>query len=161
MARKVWNAVKSEQGTAVMFLMAIVAFAVLVMSGTTACTGPDTTEQPVKDTETTQDKTPKPKGPSERSDLKTFELDDRSAHGVTSVYVNYVITNQSSEKSDYTWSWELVDADGNRVDNGTEWVSDVRPGQTVKGDTITGMFDGPTEGLTLNVTEFDRTSTDW
>jgi len=103
---------------------------------------------------TSQKKTSEPRG--ERADLISFQTDDRSAAGFADVWVVWTIKNSSSEKSDYSWDWEAVDADGTRVANGTEFETDVRPGQTARGESTTTLKTA--QGIRLNITSFDRTA---
>lgn len=97
-----------------------------------------------------------PKEKSERADLVSFRLDDRSEAGVTNIEVVWTIKNNSGEKSDYEWDWEAVDANGTRVENSTEIETNVRPGQTTKGEDVTTL--DSTKGIKLKVTRFDRTA---
>jgi hypothetical protein len=96
----------------------------------------------------------KPTAVSERTDLKSFTIDDRSIPGMADVWVKYSITNNSSKKSDYTFDWQAVNADGIRVESGTEYVTDVLPHQTVKGSDVTTLN---SVHVKLSVTSFDRT----
>ncbi len=96
--------------------------------------------------------TPSEKG--EREDLVSFELDDRSQAGISNVWVVWTIKNNSSKKSNYTWDWEAVDANGTRVANSTEYVTDVQPGQSSKGEMVTVIKS--VDGIKLNVTSFER-----
>jgi len=91
---------------------------------------------------------------SERDDLTSFKLDDRSTAGITDVWVKWSITNHSSKKSDYTFDWEAVNSSGVRVANSTELVTDVQPGQVAKGSDFTTLN---TAHVTLHITKFDRT----
>lgn len=90
---------------------------------------------------------------TERKDLVRFAIDDRSVSGFESIYLVWTVENNSSEKSDYTWDWEAVAPNGERLDDGTVYVSNVLPGQTAKGDTPT-LLD--TANVKLNITDFDR-----
>ncbi|MFF7766547.1 hypothetical protein ACFZC7_08490 [Streptomyces massasporeus] len=90
---------------------------------------------------------------SERDDLVSFEIDDRSQAGIEDIWVTWTIRNRSSEKSNYTWEWEAVAPDGNRLYNSTEFVTDVQPGQTAKGESPTTL---KTPNMKINITEFDR-----
>jgi hypothetical protein len=99
---------------------------------------------------------PEPQGRSERDDLVRFELDDRSQAGITNIWVVWTIKNSSSEKSNYSWDWEAVDADGTRVENSTQLETDVQPGQTATGEFPTTLK--TTKGIELNITNFDRTA---
>ncbi|MGW1778832.1 hypothetical protein ACWCQQ_06775 [Streptomyces sp. NPDC002143] len=56
----------------------------------------------------------------ERADLISFQLDDRSQAGITDIWVAWTIKNSSSEKSDCSWDWEAIDANGTRLENGTQ-----------------------------------------
>lgn len=92
----------------------------------------------------------------ERADLVSFELDDRSQAGISDIWLVWTIRNSSSEKSDYAWDWEAVDADGTRVDSGSQLETNVQPGQTARGDYFTTL--NTVKGIKLNVTSFDRTA---
>ncbi len=70
------------------------------------------------------------------------------------IWIVWTIKNNSSEKSDYLWDWEAVDASGTRLDNGTQLVTDVQPGQTARGEDFTTL--DSVQGVTLNITSFDR-----
>ncbi|WP_329339274.1 hypothetical protein OG866_29260 [Streptomyces sp. NBC_00663] len=93
---------------------------------------------------------------AERADLVSFQLDDRSQAGITNIWLVWTIKNSSSEKSDYSWDWEAVDAGGTRVENGSEFETDVQPGQTAKGEYPTTLKS--VKGIKLNITGFDRTA---
>ncbi|MEU9568401.1 hypothetical protein AB0D62_00590 [Streptomyces massasporeus] len=114
-------------------------------------TTPTPTRTPT--TRTAQEQTQEPQG--ERADFTRFELDDRSEAGITNVWLVWTIKNSSSEKSDYSWEWEAVDADGTRVANGSQLETDVQPGQTAEGEFPTTLKS--VEGIKLNVTSFNRT----
>ncbi|MCF2539200.1 MULTISPECIES: hypothetical protein [Streptomyces] len=96
------------------------------------------------------------KGKSERDDLTSFQVDDRSQAGINDIWLTWTIRNNSSEKSDYSWEWEAVGSDGTRLDNGTEIETAVQPGQTAKGETFTTLKTA--QGVRLNITDFDRTA---
>lgn len=96
---------------------------------------------------------PSPKK-SERTDLTSFKLDDRSKDTITDIWVKWSITNHSSKKSDYSFDWEAVNSNGVRVANSTELVTDVKPGQTAHGSDFTTLNN---VHVTLHVTKFDRT----
>lgn len=91
----------------------------------------------------------------ERADLVSFKLDDRSQAGITDIWLTWTIRNSSSEKSDYAWDWEAVDAGGTRVEDGSELETNVQPGQTAQGEFFTTLK--TVKGIKLNVTSFDRT----
>ncbi|MDN0196806.1 hypothetical protein [Streptomyces sp. S.PNR 29] len=111
----------------------------------------DTTPAPTQaTTEKTQD------AQRERADLISFQLDDRSEAGITNIWVVWTIKNGSSEKSDYSWDWEAVDADGTRLTNGSQVETDVQPGQTARGEYPTVLKN--VEGVKLNITSFNRTA---
>ncbi|MFJ7772205.1 hypothetical protein ACIQ1J_28405 [Streptomyces sp. NPDC097107] len=93
-------------------------------------------------------------GGGERADLAGFEPDNRSAAGGTGIWVVWTIRNGSGEESGYSWDGEAVDADGTRLENGTQLETDVRPGQTARGEYPTTLRS--TKGVELNVTGFDR-----
>ena len=90
---------------------------------------------------------------SERDDLVSFQIDDRSQAGFEDIWVTWTIRNRSSEKSDYTWEWEAVAPDGKRLYNSTELATDVQPGQTATGESPTTL---KTSDVKINITEFDR-----
>ncbi|MFJ7073285.1 hypothetical protein [Streptomyces sp. NPDC098781] len=92
----------------------------------------------------------------ERADLISFQLDDRSQDGITDVWLVWTIRNSSSEKSDYSWEWEAVDAGGTRVTNGSLLDTDVQPGQTARGEYPTTLKS--VKGIKLNITSFNRTA---
>ncbi|GHE25494.1 hypothetical protein [Streptomyces hydrogenans] len=97
-----------------------------------------------------------PESTSERADLVSFKLDDRSQAGITNVWLVWTIKNSSSKKSNYSWDWEAIDASGTRVANGTQLETDVQPGQTANGEFPTTLKS--TKGVKLNITSFDRTA---
>ncbi|MET9965922.1 hypothetical protein ABZZ80_08390 [Streptomyces sp. NPDC006356] len=90
----------------------------------------------------------------ERADLISFQLDDRSQAGITNIWVVWTIKNSSSEKSDYSWDWEAVDASGTRLANGSQLETDVQPGQTARGEYPTTLKS--VKGIKLNITSFNR-----
>jgi hypothetical protein len=99
---------------------------------------------------------PAKKPVSERKDLVSFKIDDRSIGGsFTNVWVAFTIQNHSSEKSDYAWDWEALNSKGVRVADGSELVSNVLPGQTSKGASPTTL---DTANVTLRITDFNRTA---
>jgi hypothetical protein len=101
---------------------------------------------------TKQGQTREPAG--ERADLVSFQLDDRSQAGIADIWLVWTIKNSSSEKSNYSWDWEAVDAGGTRVADGSQFETNVQPGQTARGEyptTLKGV-----KGVKLNVTSFDR-----
>lgn len=134
------------------------AFAgLLTVGGIAAATGgSDPASAPAAPAKEAPAKAPvKPKAaPKERADLTSFKLDDRTAYGINDIWVKYTITNHSSKKSDYTFDWEALNSKGVRVASGTEYETNVLPGQTVEGDDFTTL-DGPT--VALHVTSIDRT----
>ncbi|MFF7639170.1 hypothetical protein [Streptomyces canus] len=101
-----------------------------------------------------QARTQEPAG--ERADLVSFRLDDRSQAGISDVWIVWTIKNSSSAKSDYSWDWEAVDAGGTRVGDGSEFETNVQPGQTARGEFFTTLES--VKGIKLNVTSFDRTA---
>ncbi|NNN33146.1 hypothetical protein HLK59_22855 [Streptomyces sp. S3(2020)] len=103
---------------------------------------------------TQQEQTSEPAG--ERADLISFQLDDRSQAGITNIWLVWTIKNSSSEKSDYSWEWEAVDASGTRVANGSQLETDVQTGQTAKGEYPTTLKS--VKGIKLNITSFNRTA---
>ncbi|MFE7900848.1 hypothetical protein ACFU3E_25745 [Streptomyces sp. NPDC057424] len=90
---------------------------------------------------------------SERQDLTSFKVDDRSQAGITNIWLTWTIKNNSSEKSNYSWDWEAVDANGTRVANGTQLENNVQPGQTATGEFPTTL---KTADVKLNITDFNR-----
>jgi hypothetical protein len=92
----------------------------------------------------------------ERADLVSFQLDDRSQGGFSDIWLVWTIKNNSSEKSNYTWDWEAVDASGTRVEDGSQLETNVQPGQTARGEYPTTLKS--VKGIKLNVTSFDRTA---
>ncbi|MFD3375949.1 MULTISPECIES: hypothetical protein [unclassified Streptomyces] len=103
---------------------------------------------------TPREETQEPRG--ERADLTSFQLDDRSEAGVTNIWVVWTIKNGSSEKSDYSWDWEAVDAGGTRLANGSQLEINVQPGQTTRGEYPTTLKGA--KGVKLNITSFNRTA---
>lgn len=97
---------------------------------------------------------PTPTANPESEDLTSFEIDDRSVSGLINVWLTWTITNSSSEKSDYSWDWEAVAPNGDRVASSTEYEQNVRPGQTVKGEIPTALNRADVK---INVIEFERT----
>ncbi|MGW3105991.1 hypothetical protein [Streptomyces sp. NPDC001100] len=95
-------------------------------------------------------------GKSERADLVSFQLDDRSEAGINNIWIAWTIKNNSGEKSDYSWDWEAVDGSGTRLANGTQLDTDVQPGQTARGEYPTTLKS--VKGIKLNITSFDRTA---
>ncbi|MEV6168549.1 hypothetical protein AB0L99_10050 [Streptomyces sp. NPDC051954] len=93
---------------------------------------------------------------SERADLVSFQLDDRSQAGLTDIWVVWTIKNSSSERSDYSWDWEAVDAKRTRLTNGSELETAVQPGQTARGESPTTLRSAT--GIKLNITGFNRTA---
>jgi hypothetical protein len=91
---------------------------------------------------------------SERDDLLSFKIDDRSQAGITSIWVAWTIKNNSSEKSNYSWDWEAVDPSGTRVESGTQLETNVQSGQTATGEYPTTLKD---TNVKLNITDFNRT----
>ncbi|MEV8020574.1 hypothetical protein AB0O76_30445 [Streptomyces sp. NPDC086554] len=106
-------------------------------------------------TDTVTEKTPQePQG--ERADLISFQLDDRSEAGLTNIWLVWTIKNSSSEKSNYSWDWEAVDASGTRLANGSQLDTNVQPGQTTRGEYPTTLKS--VKGVKLNITSFNRTT---
>jgi hypothetical protein len=85
-----------------------------------------------------------------------FQLDDRSQAGITNIWLVWTIKNNSSEKSNYSWDWEAVNASGTRLANGSQLETDVQPGHTAKGEYPTTLKS--TKGIKLNITSFNRTA---
>ncbi|MDQ1013465.1 hypothetical protein [Streptomyces afghaniensis] len=126
----------------------------------TACGGNDESSSPAP-SKTTTEKTPQekkqePQGKSERADLVNFQLDDRSQAGLTNIWVVWTIKNNSSQKSDYSWDWEAVDANGTRLTSGSQLETNVQPGQNAKGEYPTTLKS--VKGVKLNITSFNRTA---
>ncbi|MFE6283480.1 hypothetical protein [Streptomyces sp. NPDC057877] len=134
-----------------MIVIVIVVLAI-AMGDSDESTTPAPTRTPAS--ETAQEQTQEAGG--ERADLTRFELDDRSEAGFTNIWLVWTIKNSSSEKSDYSWEWEAVDADGTRVANGSQLETDVQPGQTAEGEFPTTLK--TVEGIKLNITGFNRTA---
>ncbi|WNI20408.1 hypothetical protein [Streptomyces sp. ITFR-16] len=74
---------------------------------------------------------------NEREDLTSFRIDDRSRAGISNIWIERTIKNNSSEKSNYSWDWEAVVASSTGVAHSTQFVTDVQPGQTSKGEMPT------------------------
>ncbi|MFF4268825.1 hypothetical protein [Streptomyces sp. NPDC001536] len=134
--------------------MVVIVIAVLVI----AVRDSDESTTPAPSTATTaktsQDQTQAPQG--ERADLISFQLDDRSEAGFANIWLAWTIKNSSSAKSDYSWEWEAVDASGTRLENGSQWETDVQPGQTTRGQYPTTLK--TVKGIKLNITSFNRTA---
>lgn len=92
----------------------------------------------------------------ERADLVSFKLEDRSQAGITNIWLVWTIKNNSSEKSNYSWDWEAVDAGGTRLEDGSQLETNVLPGQTARGEFPTTLK--TVKGIKLDVTSFDRTA---
>ncbi|NUO45139.1 MAG: hypothetical protein HOV73_23110 [Streptomyces sp.] len=135
-----------------MVVIVVVVLVIALAGGSDESTtpAPSATTTPA----TRQRETPGPQ--TERDDLVSFQLDDRSQAGITDIWLVWTIKNSSSEKSDYSWEWEAVDAGGTRVDNGSQLETDVQPGQTAKGEYPTTLKS--VKGIKLNITSFDRTA---
>lgn len=142
----------------------VTAVAVAGLTLGTACgSSNDEGSTPAPKGETTTQSTPQeekkeqePQGRSERADLVNFQLDDRSQSGITNIWLVWTIKNNSSEKSNYSWDWEAVNASGTRLANGSQLETDVQPGQTAKGEYPTTLKSA--DGITLNITSFNRTA---
>ncbi|MEU0583782.1 hypothetical protein [Streptomyces sp. NPDC006132] len=138
--------------------VALAAAGGLALGGCTT-EGDESTPAPTQDTQTNEG-AEEPQGgreepeASERQDLTSFKVDDRSEAGITNIWVTWTIKNNSSEKSNYSWDWEAVDASGTRVANGTQLENDVQPGQTATGEFPTTL---KTADVKLNITDFNRT----
>jgi hypothetical protein len=130
--------------------VAVIVIVVLVV----ASGGKDesTTSAPTAKTQQGQTRDPA----EERADLVSFKFDDRSQAGITDIWLVWTIKNSSSEKSDYSWDWEAVDAGGTRVEDGSQLETNVQPGQTARGEYPTTLKS--VKGIKLNVTSFDRTA---
>ncbi|MFE3030452.1 hypothetical protein ACFXKY_02250 [Streptomyces canus] len=134
--------------------MVVIVIVVLVVAsgGKDESTTPAPSATPTAQTK--QGHTREPEG--ERADLISFKLDDRSQAGITDIWLVWTIKNSSSEKSNYSWDWEAVDAGGTRVANGSQLETNVQPGQTARGEFFTTLKS--MKGIKLNVTSFDRTA---
>ncbi|WP_327724044.1 hypothetical protein [Streptomyces europaeiscabiei] len=136
-------------------MVVIIAVALVIALG-----DGDESTTPAPNTTTTkntpQETKQEPQGNSERADLMSFQLDDRSEAGITNIWVVWTIKNSSSKKSNYSWDWEAVDASGTRLANGSQLETDVQPGQTARGEYPTTLKSA--QGLKLNVTSFNRTA---
>ncbi|WP_225889097.1 hypothetical protein [Streptomyces resistomycificus] len=137
-----------------MVVVIVVAVLVIAQGDSDESTTPAPSETTAGST--TQEAEQEPQGNSERADLVSFRLDDRSAAGLTDIWIAWTIKNSSSEKSDYSWDWEAVDADGTRLENGTQLETDVQPGQTARGEYPTTLKSAT--GIELNITSFNRTA---
>ncbi len=137
-------------------MAAVVVIVVVVLAIASGDGDESTTPAPSKATagNTTQETGQEPQGDSERADLVSFRLDDRSEAGLTNIWIAWTIKNSSSEKSDYSWDWEVIDANGTRLENGTQLETDVQPGQTARGEYPTTLKGA--EGVKLNITSFNR-----
>lgn len=132
-------------------IVILIVVLVVALGDDDESTTPAPTRTPT--TKTAQEQTQEPQG--ERADLTSFELDDRSEAGITNIWLVWTIKNSSSEKSNYSWEWEAVDADGTRVANGSQLETDVQPGQTARGEFPTTLKTA--QGIKLNITSFNRT----
>ena len=137
-------------GAVVVIVVVVLVIALAGGSDESTTSAPSATTTPA----TRQGETHGPQ--TERDDLVSFQLDDRSQAGITDIWLVWTIKNSSSEKSDYSWKWEAVDAGGTRVENGSQLETDVRPGQTAKGEYPTTLKS--VKGIKLNITSFDRTA---
>ncbi|EPD60538.1 hypothetical protein HMPREF1211_05290 [Streptomyces sp. HGB0020] len=138
---------------------ALVAVIVIVVVVLVAVGGSDDSTTPAPSAAATSKASPgqaQEEPASERADLISFRLDDRSQAGLTDVWVVWTVRNSSGERSDYSWEWEAVDAGGTRVANGSELETDVQPGQTARGEDFTTLKG--VKGVKLNITRFNRTA---
>lgn len=137
-------------------LAAVVAIVIVVL--VVAAGGKDESTTPAPSgTPTAKTQQGRTRGPAgERADLISFKLDDRSQAGVSNIWLVWTIKNSSSQKSDYTWDWEAVDAGGTRVGDGSQFETNVQPGQTARDEYPTTLKS--VKGIKLNVTSFDRTA---
>jgi hypothetical protein len=136
---------------AVIVIVIVVLVSALGDSNESTTAAPSATTSPA----TRQGQTHESDG--ERGDLISFRLDDRSQAGITDIWLAWTIKNSSSEKSDYSWEWEAVDADGTRLENGSQLETDVQPGQTARGEYPTTTLKSA-KGIRLNITSFNRTA---
>lgn len=149
-------------------LIAATFVAVLMTVGGTTFVGCGTgddnggsTPAPTAPTQTQEQETKQEESPqggreedNERKDLVSFKLDDRSQAGFTNIWVTWTIKNNSSEKSNYSWNWEALDAGSTRVANGSQFETNVQPGQTATGEFPTVIKD---TNVKLNISDFNRT----
>ncbi|MFF7451167.1 MULTISPECIES: hypothetical protein [unclassified Streptomyces] len=133
-------------------LVIVIVVLLIALGDSDDSTTPAPSTAPTAKTRQTQ--TQEPKG--ERADLVSFRLDDRSQAGINNVWLVWAIKNSSSEKSDYSWDWEAVDASGTRVGDGSQVETNVQPGQTARGEFPTTLKS--VKGIKLNVTRFNRTA---
>nr|WP_223188307.1 hypothetical protein [Streptomyces sp. TRM68416] len=137
-----------------MAAVAVIVIAVLVIAPGQS----DESNTPAPSTSPTakvqQGQSEEPEG--ERADLVSFQLDDRSHAGLSNIWVVWTIKNNSSEKSNYIWDWEAVDASGTRVGDGSQFETNVQPGQTARGEYPTTLKSA--KGIKLNITSFNRTA---
>lgn len=150
-------------------IASIFASVLMTVGGTTfvACGGADdeggSTPAPTGERQTEERDTDQGESPQggredseadERKDLISFRVEDRSQAGIDNFWLTWTIKNNSSEKSNYTWDWEALDASGTRVANGSQFETDVQPGQTATGEFPTTL---KTADVKLNITDFNRT----
>lgn len=152
---------KKQRGRACLWgcagaLAAVIVIVVVVLVIALGNSDESTTPAPSRTTTDTtpREKTQEPRG--ERADLISFQLDDRSEAGITNIWVVWTIKNSSSEKSDYSWDWEAVDAAGTRLANGSQLEINVQPGQTARGEYPTTLKSA--KGIKPNITSFNRTA---
>jgi hypothetical protein len=135
--------------TALVGLVIIIVLSLSVSHGgggrTTKTTPPPASTAPAK---------PKSPAQSERGDLNSFRISDRSVSGLTDIWVAWSVTNHSSKASDYEIDWEALNTHGVRVASGEELTTNVQPGQTAKDSTPTTL---DTAHVKLVITKFDRT----
>ncbi len=135
--------------------LGVVGVIIVVVLLITLGNGEETTT-PAPNETTTGSATQEAQTDTERQDLVSFQLDDRSTAGIKDIWLVWTIRNSSSEESDYSWQWEAVAADGTRLENGSQLETDVQPGQTAEGEFPTTLKDA--DGVELNITKFDRTA---
>lgn len=137
-------------------LAAVVVIVIVVL--VIALGDSDESTTPALNTTTTaktqQGQTQEPEG--ERADLISFQLDDRSQAGFSNIWLVWTIKNSSSEKSNYSWDWEAVDASGTRLEDGSQLETNVQPGQTARDEYPTTLKS--VKGIKLNITSFNRTA---
>lgn len=113
----------------------VIVIVVLVISSgdkdESTTSAPSTT--PTAKTKTQQRQTGEPAG--ERADVISFQLDDRSQAGISNIWLVWTIKNSSSEKSNYAWDWEAVDAAGTRVEDGSQLETNVQAYRTARGSS--------------------------
>lgn len=140
-----------------MVIISVVAFIGIIVVASLATGGGHKTTVTTPPPASTAPAKPAPapsKTTSERADLNYFKMDDRSVSGFSDIWVKFSVTNHSSKTSDYTINWQAVNANGTRVANSTELLTNVKPGQTATDAMPTTI---PNAQATVTVTSLDRT----